>query len=153
MEQNQVELPEKFLKRWLVASNKGDLSEAAIEQEFPAFAENLRWTIVRDKIKEQFDLEVTEEEVKGAFLDKIRNYFGAQVPDELLETSALRLMQNEKDVEETRRDLEIDKVFRAIRDQVSIKDKAIPSEEFHKIVDSFSAKAKAEQDEADVTIL
>ncbi|MBL7828263.1 MAG: hypothetical protein JNJ57_16645 [Saprospiraceae bacterium] len=149
IEQNRVELPEKFLKRWLLATNKGELTPETIENEFPAFAENLRWTIIRDEIKERFDVEVTDEELTEAFAQKIRNYFGGQaIPEHVIEASVKRLMENQKDVDDTRRDLEIDKLFKTIREQVTITEKAIPSEEFHKLIDAVSAKAQAEQEEA-----
>lgn len=146
MEKNQLELPENFLKRWLKATNQGKLTDETIDREYPAFAENLRWTIIRDEIKSKFGAEVTEEEVKAAFADKVRNYFGPAIPDSLLESSVERLMQNEKDVDDTRRDLETDKVFRAILSQVSVSDRAIHSDDFHKIIEELSAKAKAEQE-------
>ncbi len=146
MAENQVDLPEKFLKRWLKVTNQGKLSEESIEQEYPAFVENLRWTIIRDDIKAKLGAEVTEEDVKAAFAEKVRGYFGVAIPESLIESSVERLMQNEKDVDDTRRDLETDKIFKVIRDQVSVVDKAIHSDEFHKIIEAVSAKAKAEQD-------
>jgi trigger factor len=153
MEKNQVELPEKFLKRWLKATNQGKLSEASIEREYPAFAENLRWTIIRDDIKAKFNVEVTDEDVVAAFKAKVRSYFGmsAGLPDSLIDSSVERLMQNQEDVDNTRRDLETDKVFEAIRSQVTVEDKAILSDEFHKVVEAVTAKAQAEQ-EADAEI-
>jgi hypothetical protein len=50
-------------------------------------------------------------------------------------------------VENTRRELESDKLLEAVRGQVTLADKAVTSEEFHKIVEEVTAKAKAEQSE------
>lgn len=149
LEKTKIELPDIFLKRWLKYTNEGKLSETSIENEYPAFADNLRWTIIRDKIKADFNIEVSEEAVKEAFANKVRSYFGANasIPDYLIESSVQRLMENEKDVENTRRDLEIDKIFEAIRSQVTVSDKPIISEEFHKIIEAVNAKAEAEQAE------
>lgn len=144
--ENPVELPEKFLKRWLRVSNEGKLSDEQIEHEFPAFAENLRWTLLRDKIKEKFNLEVTDEEVYGEFARRVRNYFQVDLPDHIIASSVDRLMKNEKDVEDAKRDLETDKIFEAIREQVTVTDKPVSSEELHKIIDEVSKKAKAEQE-------
>lgn len=144
--ENTVELPEKFLKRWLRFSNDGKLSDEQIEHEFPAFAENLRWTLLRDKIKEIAGVEVTDEEVHEEFARRVRNYFQVDLPEHILEGSIERLMKNEQDVENAKRDLETDKVFEAIRARVTVMDKAIPSEEFHKILDEVTKKAKAEQE-------
>jgi len=152
LEKNQVELPEKFLKRWLKATNQGKLSEESIDREYPSFADNLRWTIIQDDIKAKYGVEVTEEDVKAAYAEKVRNYFGVtSIPDHILESSVQRLMENEKDVEDTRRDLQTDKIFTVIRELVTITEKAVSSEEFHKIMEEVTARAKAEQ-ESDATL-
>jgi len=145
MTQNQVELPETFLKRWLRVSNEDKLSDEQIEREFPAFADNLRWTLIKDKIKEASDIEVTDEEVYDAYAQRVRNYFQMEIPDNIIHSSVERLMQNKDDVEKTRRDLETDKIFEVIRDQVTLTEKAVSSEEFHKILEEATKKAEAEQ--------
>jgi trigger factor len=143
--ENPLELPEKFLKRWLRVSNEGRLGDEQIENEFPAFADNLRWTLLRDKIKEEAGIEVTDEEVYEEFARRVRNYFQVDLPDHILQSSVERLMKEQKDVENTIRDLETDKIFQAIRARVSITDKALPSEEFHKILDEVTKKAQNEE--------
>ncbi len=144
---NQVELPETFLKRWLKVTNEGKLPEEQIEREYPAFAENLRWSMLRDKIKEQFGLEVSDEELYQEYVKRVRNYFQVEIPDNIISSSVESLMKNEKDVESTRRDLETDKIFQAILGQVSVSDRGVPSDEFHKILDDITKKAEAEQEE------
>ncbi|MCC6280027.1 MAG: hypothetical protein IT262_05480 [Saprospiraceae bacterium] len=147
MELNQVELPETFLKRWLKVTNEGKLAEEQIEAEYPAFAENLRWSMLRDKIKEQFGLEVSDEDLYQEYVKRVRNYFQVEIPDNIIASSVESLMKNEKDVESTRRDLETDKIFQAVLGQVSVSDRAVPSDEFHKILDEITKKAEAEQEE------
>lgn len=145
--QNPIELPEKFLKRWLKATNEGKLTEAQIEIEFPAFAENLRWTLIKDKIKEMFGLEVADDDVYAEYASRVRSYFQADLPDNVIHSSVQRLMENEEEVKKVKRDLETDKIFEAIRDEVTVTDKAVPSEEFHKILDELTKRVKAEQEE------
>lgn len=145
MQLNQPELPDTFLKRWLKLTNEGKLDEAQIEQEYPAFADNLRWTMVRDKIKELFNLEVTDEDLFQEYSKRVRNYFQADLPENVIASTVQSLMKNDKDLESTRRDIETDKIFEAIRVQVSVSDRAVPSDEFHKILDEVTKKADTEQ--------
>lgn len=152
MDLNKVDLPEKFLKRWLAATNKGELSEAQIEDEFPAFAENLRWTIIRDDIKKRYSIEVTDEDIREAFTQKLRSYFSFEMPAHLLDSTINRMMENKKDVEETQRDIELEKLFTAIRNQVSITEKPVSSAELHEIVDSLNAAAKKEQQASEMML-
>lgn len=88
-------------------------------------------------------IEVTDDEVYGDFVRRVRSYFQVDLPEHIIQSSVERLMKNEKDVENTKRDLETDKIFEAIRTQVTVADKAVPSEEFHKILDEVTKKAKA----------
>jgi trigger factor len=135
MERNPIELPESFLKRWLLATNSKELTPDTVDEEYPAFAENLRWSLLRDKIKAKFGLEVTDEELRQEYFQRVRNYFQVELPDNVLEGSVARLMKNEKDVEDTRRDLESDKIFEAIRSQVTVVDKPVTSEEFVRLLE------------------
>ncbi|MBL7806550.1 MAG: hypothetical protein JNN28_01975 [Saprospiraceae bacterium] len=147
LELNRLELPEKFLKRWLAVTNQGKLSAAQIDQEFPAFADNLRWSIIRDDLMAEFGIEVTDADLKAEYGRRVRQYFQADLPDHIIVSSVERLMKDEKEVEGTRRELESDKLLDAVRVQVTLKDKAVTSEEFHKIVEEVTAKAKAEQEQ------
>lgn len=144
---NQVELPDTFLKRWLIATNEAKLTDEQLEREYPAFTDNLRWTLMRDKIKEQFQLEVTDEDLYQEYAKRVRNYFQVDVPEEVMASTIESLMKNDKDIESTRRDLETDKIFLAVRAQVSVSDRAVPSDEFHTILDEVTKRADAEQSE------
>jgi hypothetical protein len=93
----------------------------------------------------EFGVEVTDADLKAEYGRRVRNYFQSDLPDHILESSIERLMKDEKDVEGTRRELESDKLLEAVRTQVTIVDKPITSEAFHKIVEEATAKAKAEQ--------
>lgn len=142
---NQVELPEKFLKRWLAVTNQGKLDAEQIAQEFPAFADNLRWSIIRDDLMEAFGVEVSDADLKAEYAARVRRYFQAELPEHMIQSSIERLMKDEKDVENTRRELESDKLLDALVPQITVVDKPVTSEEFHKIVEEVTAKAKAEQ--------
>lgn len=146
LELNQVELPEKFLKRWLGVTNQGKIDAEQIDREFPAFADNLRWSIIREDLMEEFGTEVSDSDLKAEYGRRVRNYFQSDLPDHILESSIERLMKDEKDVENTRRELESDKLLQAVRTQITVVDKAVTSEEFHKIIETATAKAQVEQE-------
>ncbi|MFN0036779.1 MAG: trigger factor [Saprospiraceae bacterium] len=145
IELNKIELPNKFLKRWLGVTNRGSIGPEQIEQEYPAFADNLRWSIIRDDVMAEFGVEVTDEALRAEYAKRVRQYFQTNLPEHIMASSIDRLMKDEKDVDATRRELESDKMLEAIRPQLNIVDKAVTSEEFHKIIEEITAKAKAER--------
>ena len=125
LELNKVELPDKFLKRWLGVTNQGKLDATQIEREYPAFADNLRWSIIREDLMEAFDVEVTDADLKDEYGRRVRNYFQADLPAHIMESSIERLMKDEKDVENTRRELESDKLLQAVRSQITLAAKPV----------------------------
>lgn len=102
--------------------------------------------------KKRFAIEVTDEDVRGAFTQKLMNYFSFEMPAHLLDSTVSRMMENKKDVEETQRDIELEKLFSTIRDQVSITEKPVSSSELHEIVDSLNEAAKKEQQASEITL-
>ncbi len=147
MAENRFELPETFIKRWLKLTNKDTISDSQLELELPFFLENLRWTLIRDRIKAVLNVEATQEDILNHFADRIMGYFQGQVDRKFALEFAETMMKKEDDVKKATDDIEWEKLTHAIRNEVTIVDKAIPSEEFHKIVEEVSAKAKGEQEE------
>jgi trigger factor len=146
MELNRIELPEKFLRRWLEVSNRDTLSPEQIEQELPFFLENLRWTIIRDDLVKEFGIEVTESDLRAAYARRMRSYFQVDLPDHIIDSSIDRLMKDKKDLENTREELQTDKLLAAVRGEVTLAEKAVTSEEFHKIIEEITAQQKSKRE-------
>ena len=144
LEQNPIALPEAFLKRWLKISNEGAISDESIENEYAGFATSLRWSLLRDKMKEQFGVEVTNAEIRTEFANTLRGYFRADLPEDLLKTAIDRMMQDKKEVERVASNIEYDKLFTAAMSEVTLTPKMVTSEEFHAIFDAATGKGSAE---------
>jgi trigger factor len=127
----------------LIFSNDGKLSQADIDAEFDAFTGNLRWTLIKDQIKDTYELEVTDEDVRNEYRNKVRAYFQVELPDHLLESSVDRVMAEAKDLEETKSNIEADKIFKQIVTQLTIVEKPIHSEAFHAILELLSKNTEA----------
>ncbi len=72
----QIELPNEFLRRWLLESNEGKISEEEVEQDYDKFAEDLRWTLIRNRVAEDADVKVDYAEVLDRTKDMVRAQFG-----------------------------------------------------------------------------
>ncbi len=154
MEKTSFELPDTFLKRWLKASNE-EASDEVIANEYDAFAENLKWSLIKGKLTRSFDLEVSPEEVSEKFKDQVRGYFAQSGMDneEFVNSMAARLMQDQKQYEKTYEDLMADKLFEAISEKVTIEEKPISLDAFKEVVeqiqlqDSQKAQLSSEEEE------
>ena len=73
VENTPFNLPDEFLKRWIIENNQGKLSADEIEKNYESnYSKGLRWQLIEDSIvKANPDLAITDEEVKGFLRSQI----------------------------------------------------------------------------------
>jgi trigger factor len=128
-----VEFPETFLKRWLETGGEKQKSKEEVEQEYPKFKDQLKWTLISDKIIKDNKLEVSPEELRNSMKEEISRYFGQMNLGEdtsWLESYVDRMMQDEKQLDASYRRIISDKLFNWLESQVTPEEKEITSEEF-----------------------
>jgi len=137
MKKAKFDLPVEFLKRWLLETNKDKITEDKLEEDFPAFKENLNWQLIRDKLIKDNELEVNEEEVKGFARDyalmQFRQYGMSDVPEENLNQYADDILKNEEEKKRIFEKLYEDKVFDHVREVVKLEEKQVSHEKFNKL--------------------
>jgi len=77
-----IELPKEFLKRWLIDTNEGKVSEEDVEKEFDAFAKSLRLNLIQNRIAETHEIKVEPDELLEEAKNVIRAQFGFYGEDE-----------------------------------------------------------------------
>jgi trigger factor len=70
---HSFELPQAFLKRWLLVSNEGKVSAEDIEKDYPMFERGLRWLVIQRKIIAVNNLQVEVGEVENYAIDMLAN--------------------------------------------------------------------------------
>lgn len=134
LEQTNISFPDTFLKRWL--QNGGDKPKTAekVEEEFPMFINQLKWTLITDKITKENHLEVSQQELKDAMLAEVMRYFGgASLGDDTSWLGAYvdRMMKDEKQVEATYHRLVTDKIFTWAQGQLRPAEKEVTPDELN----------------------
>ncbi|WP_341841608.1 trigger factor [Chitinophaga caseinilytica] len=129
-----IELPKEFLKRWLQKGGENPKTEAEAEQEYPNFDHQLRWTLISDKLIRDNKIDVSFDELKDNARTKLMSYYGlggdqAEWMDSYLE----RLLQDEKYVDQTYRELITQKLFDWAETKVKVKEEEITAEDFVKL--------------------
>jgi trigger factor len=137
IEQNNVELPEAFLKRWLIAINK-ELTVEQIENEFDAFIDDLKWQLIKDVIIKENELNVSAEEVQAFAVQMARaqyNQYGIyDIPEEQLESFAKIILEKQEEAERIYKRLFEDKVIKVVKDKVSVTETEVSQEEFNEMM-------------------
>ena len=63
IEKTDFQLPEDFLKRWLLKVNEKTSAEQ-IDKEFDSFRSDLKWQLIKNKVAKENEIKITEEELQ-----------------------------------------------------------------------------------------
>jgi trigger factor len=137
VEDANIELPEAFLKRWLIAINK-ELSAEQIENEFQAFIDDLKWQLIKDSIIKGNDIKVSAEETQAFAIQMARaqyNQYGIyDIPEEQLESFAKMILDKPEEGERIYKRLYEDKVIKVVKDKVTLHETEVSQEEFNEMM-------------------
>ena len=136
LEKIEMEFPEPFLRKWMQAGGDKPKTVEQVEEEFPGFKTQLRWTLINDKIIRDNALEVSPEELKDYMRQQIMGYFGGMSMDgnlEWLDSYVERMMKDEQQLDSSYRRLITEKIFVWAEGQVKTTEKPISADEFMKM--------------------
>ncbi len=126
-------LPEDFLKRWLIETNK-KVTEEQIEQEFDSFRKDLEWNLIKSMLFRENDLQVNEDDIRSMASEmammQFRQYGMYNVPQEYLENYANSLLKNEDERHRLTENKVQEKVLALIKEKANIKIKQVTQKEF-----------------------
>lgn len=128
-----IEFPEAFLKRWLETGGEKVKSKEEVEAEFPTFINQLKWTLISDKITIDNKLEVTQEALREGMKTELMRHFGQlNLSDDntWIDSYIDQMMKDEKQVESTYRRMITEKIFEWMETQVTPETKNVSVEEF-----------------------
>lgn len=132
----KITLPEAFLKRWIIATNK-EMTAEQVETDFANYTDEFKWQLIKNRLTEENELKVTEEEVlefaKKQALMQFQQYGMMDVPEEYLTNYAKQMMEN-KDEQRKIYERKIDeKVVEYLKTAVKVEEKELSTEEFNKM--------------------
>jgi len=134
LDDTKMNFPETFLKRWLQVGTEKQKTAEQAEEEFPTFSNQLKWTLISDKILKDNNLEVADAEIKEHMKKEVLGYFGQSAPAEDMDWLASyidRMMKDEKHVDTTYRKIISEKMFNWAEEQVKPKKKSVTPEELN----------------------
>jgi trigger factor len=138
LEHTHVDFPTEFLKRWLKTQgeNKQVKTDEEVENEFPQFVNQLKWTLITEKLMEQSNIKVDPDEIRQFAKQQLLGYMGMQALDEeqqWVRDYIDRMMKDRKYVEDAYNRLQTQKLFDWAETQVQTEETPITKEEFVKM--------------------
>jgi len=137
IDETPMEFPAEFLKRWLQTGGEKPKTAEEAEAEFPSFSNQLKWTLISDKLIQDNKLQVTNEELRESMKNEIMRYFGTMNLGEdtsWIESYIDRMMKDEKQVDSSYRRLITDKLFTWVEGQVKPTEKEVTGEQLNEMM-------------------
>ncbi len=137
LKKSKFDLPDEFLKRWMLATTKDEaLTEEKIEEDYPSFKDDLRWQLIKGKISEEQEIKVEAEEIKSWAIQDARSRFAQygmnNVPDDQLAGLAESILSNKEEETKLVEQIQENKVISFVKETIKVEDKKISLDEFKK---------------------
>ncbi len=138
LEKFKKDLPGEFLKRWLMHTNEGKVTQEQIDKDFDHFKTDLKWQLIKGKVTRDNNLKINEEELlahaKEAIRQQFIQYYGiGEVPGDMLEKYAQESLKREEERNRYMESLNENKVYEFIQKTVKLDTKEITLEKFNKL--------------------
>ncbi|MEI9946104.1 MAG: trigger factor [Chitinophagaceae bacterium] len=141
-----IKFPESFLKKWMKTQGdpstdaQGTKSDEQVETEFPTFLNQLKWTLVSDKIVKNNGVEVNPDEIRNFAKQQLFGYMGGNLgPDAenqpWVNDYLDKMMKDRKFIEDAYTRIQTQKMFEWAETQLNPTDKEISAEDFTKMVE------------------
>ena len=81
----KFDMPDEFLKRWLVHTSEKSVTLDQIESEYDMYSKSLRWQLIENNILENYNIKVSDEEVENhtkSLITMQMQQYGQPVPQE-----------------------------------------------------------------------
>ena len=137
IEKANVQVAEKFLKRWIYVINEGKFTMEDIEKEWDLFIVDYKWQMVRSFLMNKYNVKVEEADLlasaKGFAAYQFAMYGMNNVPEEQLESFAKNILAQEEQGRRILDQVENEKTIAAVREVVTLKKKKISVDKFREL--------------------
>ena len=135
VEKLNLNLPDAFLKRWLMAVNEKPITGEQLENEYPMYAKSMQWKLIENKIIKNNSISVNADEATEEAKAYIRSEYaryGQKPTDEELDQITKNLLSKEKEAQKIFENLYAKKVLDLIKSSCTLNTKEVSYDDFFK---------------------
>ncbi len=137
------ELPDTFLKKWLVARNE-ELTDENIEKEYADMVPSLKWQLIKERVAQQLDVKVDDEDVLGyakqIAYQQFMQYGITNMDEETITSTAKRILDDKNYRTQIVEQVADMKLFTAIRNNITVETQTVSLDKFKEIVAAANEK-------------
>jgi len=129
-----IDLPDEFLKRWLLESNDGKITKEQIDEQYDSYARTFRWQLLEGELlKEHAEaMQVKDEEIRGKVAAYFQQMGGAEMTPQI-EGIIDQVLSNEEEKRKIFNDIQDEKLVKLFKENVTAEAKNITTPEFIEI--------------------
>jgi trigger factor len=132
-----IQLPEAFLKRWLLATDSKRTPES-VEEDFPKILEGVKTQLTKEHLIEENGITLEDGELEEYAKQAVRSQFARygmyDIPDDALEKYAREMLQKKDTYRSLGDRIFEDKLIKILKEQVTLEPQEITYEEFSKLL-------------------
>ena len=129
-------LPSAFLKRWILAVNDKPVTPEQVETEFEGYSKGLKWQLIENKIIQDHNIQVTNQEVidqtKQMILEQFGKYNPTPMSEDDLNQTVQRVLSNQEEAKKLYEKLYGEKVMTLFKSKFTLENKELPYDDFFK---------------------
>lgn len=137
IEKSGIQVPEKFLRRWLIVANEGKFTEEDIDKDFAGFILDYKWQLIMAELTKKYEIKLDEkditEEAKNFARYQYSMYGIMNAPEDALESFAKNILQDQNNMQRIVENVQSKKVIAAIKEQITVKSKKISADKFREL--------------------
>lgn len=138
MDKTEINLPDEFMKRWLLTSNEGKLTREQIEAEYEGFQKSMKWQLLQGHLVKENDIKVEANDI----IDYVKDYFKKQMPflnedeesQKRLNDIAAQVLKNNEEAQKIQEQLYETRLIELFKDKFKVTDVELTYDEFVKMV-------------------
>jgi len=131
-----MQLPDAFLKRWLLASDSKRTPES-VEEDYPKISADLKFHLIKEHLLDENNITIEEGEMeeyaRRAARAQFAQYGIMNIPNDLLENYAQEMLKKKESYQSLGDKIFEDKLIKVLKEQVTLEPQEVSMEDFQKM--------------------
>ncbi len=137
IEKLDLNLPEEFLKRWILETNaeKENVSTEQVEKDFVNQRDAFKWQLIQNHLIKKYEIKVPQEEVMAFLRQMITQQFmqygyNQALPDDIIDNYAKTMLENKEQMRQVYDQLYDLKITDLFKEKLKLNEKEISYNDF-----------------------
>ncbi len=137
VEKIKLDLPDEFLKKWLVKTSDKPLTIEQVETDYPQYAKSLKWQLIENKILEKNKIKVNNEDLldftNSLVRKQMQQYGQSSTDDKQIIDISENILKNEEERKKISNQLFDEKTLSIYKESFKLNQKSISYDDFVKL--------------------